>query len=318
MNHNHPSVQDVKGLDLVAYLKSLGYAPAKVWNNDYWYLSPLRPEKEASFKVNRRLNAWYDHSLGRGGNLVDFGLLYHGCSIKELLQKMQPFFSLHPPNASRLLPENSTEAHIKVTRTGPLLHPALYRYLRERKIDLAVAKRHTEEVLEESKGLKNVVEELKQQVWQLGEKQADLEKKLDVIRPVAPPVDTAPVQGIVRVGFDRIQQLVAELPRPVVHEKRFLLFPEHHATEYYRIIFRVILWLTLAITVTYLFALGKQALENAKEVKLRELELTYAQRVVRPRGDPQGEGAGKQGLGKTGSEARNKGTSRAEASEKIK
>ena len=77
----HPSVQDVKGLDIVAYLESLGYAPQKVRNNDYWYLSPFRTEKEPSFKVNRRLNAWYDHSLGRGGNLLDFGILYHGCAL---------------------------------------------------------------------------------------------------------------------------------------------------------------------------------------------------------------------------------------------
>ncbi|HET7896859.1 MAG TPA: DNA primase, partial [Flavisolibacter sp.] len=136
----------MKELDLVVYLESLGYAPQKIRNNDYWYLSPLRPENEPSFKVNRRLNAWYDHSLGKGGNLVDFGLLYHGCSVRELLQKMQPFFSLHPPKSSPLLTENSTEAHIRIVRSGPLLHPALYRYLRERKINVAVAKQYIEEV----------------------------------------------------------------------------------------------------------------------------------------------------------------------------
>lgn len=146
MRSNQLSVQEVKELDMVAYLESLGYAPQKIRNNDYWYLSPLRTEKEPSFKVNRRLNAWYDHSLGRGGNLLDFGLLYHGCSIKELLQKMQPFFSLHPPKSSFSLPENASESHIKITSTGPLSHPALYRYLQERKIATALAKQYTEEV----------------------------------------------------------------------------------------------------------------------------------------------------------------------------
>jgi hypothetical protein len=146
MRSNQLAVQEVKELDLVVYLESLGYSPQKVRHNDYWYLSPFRQEKEPSFKVNRRLNAWYDHSLGRGGNLVDFGLLYHGCSVKELLQKMQSFFSLHPPKSSPLLPENTADPHIKVIRTGPLLHPALYRYLQERKIATAVAKHYTQEV----------------------------------------------------------------------------------------------------------------------------------------------------------------------------
>jgi len=31
----------------------------------YWYLSPLREEKEASFKVNRKKNVWYDHGIGK-------------------------------------------------------------------------------------------------------------------------------------------------------------------------------------------------------------------------------------------------------------
>jgi len=33
-------------IDLVDYLYSLGYQPEKIKNNDYWYLSPLREEKE--------------------------------------------------------------------------------------------------------------------------------------------------------------------------------------------------------------------------------------------------------------------------------
>ena len=59
---------------MVDYLEKLGYMPQKIRGNDYWYLSPFRQEKEPSFKVNRKLNAWYDHGTGRGGNIVDFGM----------------------------------------------------------------------------------------------------------------------------------------------------------------------------------------------------------------------------------------------------
>lgn len=139
-----------------------------------------------------------------------------------------------------------------------------------------------EEVLEDSKHLRGAVEELKQQNWQLNERIYDFEKKLDEMKLATPPVDIGPIQGIVRVSFDRIRQLLLELPKTVVHEKRFLLFPEHLATEYYRIIFRLVLWLTLSIAITYLFALGKQAIHNSKEVKLRELDLIYTQGAVSP------------------------------------
>ncbi len=57
-------------MDMVEYLQKLGYQPQKIRNNDYWYLSPLRDEKTASFKVNRKLNAWYDFGLGQGGNIT--------------------------------------------------------------------------------------------------------------------------------------------------------------------------------------------------------------------------------------------------------
>ncbi|MBT1687384.1 CHC2 zinc finger domain-containing protein [Dawidia soli] len=63
-------------IDLVYYLASLGYTPAKIRNNDYWYLSPFRDEKTPSFKIDRKLNVWYDHGEGTGGNLIDFGTRY--------------------------------------------------------------------------------------------------------------------------------------------------------------------------------------------------------------------------------------------------
>ena len=36
---------------MIDYLSKLGYQPAKIKNNDYWYLSPLREERTPSFKV---------------------------------------------------------------------------------------------------------------------------------------------------------------------------------------------------------------------------------------------------------------------------
>jgi hypothetical protein len=47
-------------MDIVEYLSSLGHNPVKIRNADHWYLSPLRNENTASFKVNRKLNSWYE------------------------------------------------------------------------------------------------------------------------------------------------------------------------------------------------------------------------------------------------------------------
>lgn len=68
-------------MDLVNYLTQLGHEPKKVRGKNHWYLSPLRKESTASFKVNQKLNVWYDHGTGEGGSLVDFGIKYFECSV---------------------------------------------------------------------------------------------------------------------------------------------------------------------------------------------------------------------------------------------
>jgi hypothetical protein len=77
------SCTDAKKIELIEYLSKLGHQPQKIRNHDYWYLSPLREEKEPSFKVNKKMNVWYDHGIGEGGNIIDFGLLYYRCSISD-------------------------------------------------------------------------------------------------------------------------------------------------------------------------------------------------------------------------------------------
>lgn len=58
------SIDEARQTGMIDYLSKLGYEAAKIRNNDYWSLSPLRDEKIPSFKVNKKLNRWYDHGLG--------------------------------------------------------------------------------------------------------------------------------------------------------------------------------------------------------------------------------------------------------------
>ncbi len=147
------SIQEARQMDIVEYLEKLGYKPQKIRNNDYWYLSPLREEKEASFKVNRTLNLWYDHGTGKGGSIIDFGMLYHNCSKPEFMQKISQSFSFHRKTLTVQQPQPNTqkatealEPKIKVIAAKPLTSPALCRYLNERKIPLEIAGKYCKEV----------------------------------------------------------------------------------------------------------------------------------------------------------------------------
>ncbi len=170
MQLHYVSLQQIKEMDMVDYLKSLGHQLQRTNGNDYWYLSPLREERTPSFKVNRQLNCWYDHSIGTGGNLVDFLLLYHHCTAKELLQRMNNSLSFHQPkqpivssvkdstntlatetkikgqNDPDSSPEREQKGGITIIGEKLLTNTFLLSYVRSRCIPVALAQIHLKEV----------------------------------------------------------------------------------------------------------------------------------------------------------------------------
>ena len=133
------SISEAKSIDMVDYLSGLGYQPAKIRNADYWYSSPLRVEKTPSFKINRKLNCWYDHGLGKGGNIIDFGIKFHGCSVGEFLQKLNGDFSFHQP-VFQQAEKPEKESKITVLQSFKLTSIPLLRYLEQRRIPVEIAR----------------------------------------------------------------------------------------------------------------------------------------------------------------------------------
>jgi len=146
------SIAEAKEMDMVQYLSLLGYEPSKIRNNDYWYRSPLREEKTPSFKVNRKLNRWYDHGLGKGGNMIDFGIAHYGCSVGEFLNKLNGRSSFQAPLKSIPKRENEPEHQLKILKEVELSSYALIRYLKQRKIPVEIATQYCWEVHYEVNG----------------------------------------------------------------------------------------------------------------------------------------------------------------------
>jgi len=145
-NKHGLSLSETKEMDMVDYLSGLGYEPLKIRNNDYWYLSPLREEKIPSFKINRHLNRWYDHGLGKGGNLIDFGIEYHHCSVGKLLDKLNGNFSFQKPIVHHSEISNEPDPKIIVLRDFALTSYALLRYLEQRCIPVVIAEKYCREI----------------------------------------------------------------------------------------------------------------------------------------------------------------------------
>lgn len=91
MSKQQISAKDIKEhVSLVDFLNRLGYRPEKRTGNEQLYLSMLRDsDTTPSFFVNDKQGTWYDFGEAKGGNIIDFGLLYwKGCSFREVLEKI--------------------------------------------------------------------------------------------------------------------------------------------------------------------------------------------------------------------------------------
>lgn len=134
--------------DLVDYFTSVGLNPTKIQNNNYWYLSPFRQERTASFKIDRQLNLWFDFGMGKGGNIIDFGMHYYNCTAIDFLRMMDG------TDAKRLLPvpaktyhiDSAKKSPIEITQVQPLQDRRLLSYLLSRKIELQFAQQYLTEV----------------------------------------------------------------------------------------------------------------------------------------------------------------------------
>ncbi|MCG6191545.1 toprim domain-containing protein [Maribellus maritimus] len=147
MKNKKLQCETARKISITGFLKKLGISPVRENQNSAWYLSPIRNENEASFKVSKILNRWYDHGIGKGGNIIDLVTeMNNGCNVQEalsILDRTVPSFSFQQQNTFAVL---KPEAEIRIGKILPIRHPALIRYLERRKINPEVVGRYAREV----------------------------------------------------------------------------------------------------------------------------------------------------------------------------
>ena len=142
---NRLTCERARAFPIEKALAKLGHFPSKSTGKEAWYPSPFRPEAQASFKVSKELNRWYDHGAGPGGNVIDLVCLIKRCPVREALEFLgtgPTSFSFH--RQPLLKKENGST--IKVLRTREIHHPALKQYLSSRGISLGTARMFCREV----------------------------------------------------------------------------------------------------------------------------------------------------------------------------
>lgn len=143
------TIAEAKQVRIVDFLTQLGHRARYIKSEQYWYLSPLREERTPSFKVNDRLNEWYDFAEATGGDLVELGkYLYQTDSVSEVLAYLERHTRGMELPKIRVptVPPRPVESEMKNLIIVPLRHHALLSYLHSRKIDADIGRMFCREV----------------------------------------------------------------------------------------------------------------------------------------------------------------------------
>lgn len=138
------SCEKARAVCIVKTMAKAGHFPSRETGKEAWFPSPFRSETQASFKVSKTKNLWFDHGAGFGGNVIDLVLRLYECRVPDALGFLSdvPFsFSFHPqPFVS------PSKDGLIVTSANPIWHYGLKAYLKERNITLETAKEYCKEV----------------------------------------------------------------------------------------------------------------------------------------------------------------------------
>lgn len=153
------SCERARAFPIEKALAKLGHFPTRETEKEAWFLSPFRSETQASFKVSKKLNRWYDHGQGIGGNVIDLICQIKQCSVKSALafikeQMETSFFLQQQPISKEGIQKLETNHAITILKVKELLHPALAQYLQSRSISIETAKKLVKEVHYQFKGKK--------------------------------------------------------------------------------------------------------------------------------------------------------------------
>ncbi len=131
---------------IIDFLLLRGFKESYVKGGSYWYKSMIRTEESTpSFKVDTKLNLWYDHGIGIGGNLIDLAChLFKSDDIRQIIRELlETFSSFQPQNKVIIKAEN---IGIQLLNTEKLTDETLLHYLQNRGIKKEIGEKYCQQL----------------------------------------------------------------------------------------------------------------------------------------------------------------------------
>jgi DNA primase len=144
MKRKKINCETARDFSVIKTLEKLGHFPKRTTEKEAWFLSPFRSETQASFKVSRTKNRWYDHGEGVGGNVIDLVAKILKCSIEEALDYLNNGITDFSFQQQQVF--NEKETQIDIVKVQDITHSALIQYANSRGISLLVLKTYCKEV----------------------------------------------------------------------------------------------------------------------------------------------------------------------------
>lgn len=144
------NIAQIKQIDLVDYLRAIGFSPTKESDKSAWYRAPYREDRTPSFKVNKNKNIWYDFGTAQSGNIIDLAeLLYQSKDVSRLLKLIEGAAPALSPRIRTPISQDGerlTDHQFRNVKVVHLNHGALKSYLQSRGIDLDIGECECKEV----------------------------------------------------------------------------------------------------------------------------------------------------------------------------
>ncbi|MCT1533019.1 hypothetical protein M3B46_18605 [Sphingobacterium daejeonense] len=110
--------------DLLTLLKALGHEPISINGDEFGYASVFgkRTNNKIVLTVNQQFKSWFDSSLGKGGNLMDFARTYWpDLSTEQIEEKLREIQARSAKKDRPLRKRKATKIpDYRVARTRPL------------------------------------------------------------------------------------------------------------------------------------------------------------------------------------------------------
>lgn len=144
------NAEQANTIDLLSILQNLSCIPVKQKGHEYWYNSPFRNEKTASFHVHASKNIWYDFGDAKGGTVIDFVCAYldsqhEDHTVSDALRWLNNMKSSTISFAGVAEDTDENDSNLTLKKILPLQNPLFIRYLESRGIPFIVAKKYLKE-----------------------------------------------------------------------------------------------------------------------------------------------------------------------------